>query len=162
MAKIKKNTYNRKKKKGQLFMIEVLISVSFLLLLTSLIFQAKQTLPENNLQQDPSKDVYATLNSLRINLDLDAYIQAAINNGGVLPGDNAQKLVVKNALQGALGTQYKFRLTLIDQNTGDILDTINDNLVPGSKTTLFFIFYNVFTVYDTQGQYTIVVTVWAV
>lgn len=156
MAKIKNRS-----KKGQLFMIEVLISISFLLLLTSLVFQAKQTLPETSTVQDPSADVYSTLNSLRTNLELDSYIQAAINNGGPLSDDQADKVVVRTALQTALGPSYKFRSTLIDQSSGNILDTINENIVPGSKSTLFFVVYNVFTVFDNQGEYSIVITVWA-
>lgn len=149
--------------KGQLFVVEVLISVSLLLLLTTLVYQARVNItPVNNEAVDPSEDVYAAIASLRSTFDLDQYISDAAASPSALAEDHPSKLLVKQTIQTALGSKYLFRLTLLDRSTSSIIDIANAGIVPPGNTVLSFVTYNVFTVFQQSAEYTITITVWSV
>ncbi len=149
--------------KGQLFVVEVLISVSLLLLLTTLVYQARvNVVSTTNEVVDPSEDVYAAIASLRATFDLDQYISDAAASPGALAEDHPSKLLVKQTIQAALGPKYVFRLSLLDRTTSSIIDIANAGITPPENTALSFITYNVFTVFQQSAEYTITITTWSV
>ncbi len=149
--------------KGQLFVVEVLISVSLLLLLTTLVYQARVNITSvNNDVVDPTEDVYAAITSLRSTYDLDQYISDAAVSPSGLTEDHPSKLLVKRTIQAALGPKYLFRLTLLDRSTSSIIDIANAGIVPPGTAVLSFITYNVFTVFQQSAEYTITITAWSV
>lgn len=147
-----------KSRRAQLFMIEVVVSVSVMVILVTALFAFQNITPPPTASDDLSNDLETAVLALKETRILYEYFDAAKEaylNNEILLATNDFELNIVRAIEGSVQDVVSFTIKLYYNDNGFVLiDIANEVPIPGSTSLTSYELYSPGHYSDTYGYTT--------